>query len=164
MANVDGQHSGYIRRRKPRRYKFATDSRFRVFQQLKVLILLFLFMVEAAGVEPDISVENTQLTDSGNTSNSSNATIAKSSVQITYKDLPELQNFQAPPTLAQHAEVLFYIYTSIMCRQNDCTVELQRGIHGCSCGEFQKHHLECAFNPLRQFSIIALAFVCCDCV
>ncbi|MGA2051050.1 MAG: hypothetical protein ABSG96_25440 [Terracidiphilus sp.] len=121
-------------------------------------------LVEAAGVEPDISVENTQLTDSGNTSNSSNATIAKSSVQITYKDLPELQNFQAPPTLAQHAEVLFYIYTSIMCRQNDCTVELQRGIHGCSCGEFQKHHLECAFNPLRQFSIIALAFVCCDCV
>jgi len=43
-------------------------------------------MVEAAGVEPDISVENTQLTDSGNASNSSNATIAKSSVQIAYKD------------------------------------------------------------------------------
>jgi hypothetical protein len=43
-------------------------------------------MVEAAGVEPDISVENTQLTDSGNASNSSNATITKSSVQIAYKD------------------------------------------------------------------------------
>ena len=69
-------------------------------------------MVEAAGVEPAISVENTQLTDSENASNSSNATIAKSSVQITYKDFPELQNFQASPTLAQHAEVLFYIYTS----------------------------------------------------
>jgi hypothetical protein len=38
------------------------------------------FFGEAAGVEPDISIENTQLTDSGNASNSSNATIAKSSV------------------------------------------------------------------------------------
>lgn len=75
-------------------------------------------MVGAAGVEPDIGVENTQLTDSENASNSSNATIAKSSVQITYKDFPELQNFQASPALAQHAEVLFYIYTSAVCRQN----------------------------------------------
>lgn len=73
-------------------------------------------MVGAAGVEPDIGVENTQLTDSENASNSSNATIAKSSVQITYKDFPELQNFQASPALAQHAEVLFNIYTSIGCR------------------------------------------------
>jgi len=43
-------------------------------------------LVEAAGVEPDISVENTQLTDSENARNSSNATIARSSVQIAYKD------------------------------------------------------------------------------
>ena len=73
-------------------------------------------MVGAAGVEPDIGVENTQLTDSENASNSSNATIAKSSVQITYKDFPELQNFQASPALAQHAEMLFNVYTSIMRR------------------------------------------------
>jgi hypothetical protein len=60
-------------------------------------------LVGAAGVEPAISVENTQLTDSENASNSSNATIAKSSTQIAYKDFPEPQNFQASPALAQHA-------------------------------------------------------------
>jgi hypothetical protein len=65
-------------------------------------------LVEAAGVEPGISIENTQLTDS------ENASISKSSVQITYKDFPELQNFQASPTLAQHAEVLSHLYTSIV--------------------------------------------------
>jgi hypothetical protein len=70
-------------------------------------------MVEAAGVEPEISVESTQLTDSENASISSNASIAKSSVQFTYKDFPELQNFQVSPTLVQHAEVLFTIYTLI---------------------------------------------------
>ena len=68
---------------------------------------------EMVGVEPEISVENTQLTDSENASNSSNARITKPSVQITYKDFPELHNFQAPPALAQHAEVLCNIYTSI---------------------------------------------------
>ena len=71
-------------------------------------------MNEAAGVEPDISVENTQLTDSGNVSIAENATISKSSVQITYKDFPELQNFQASPALAQHAEVLYHLYTSMV--------------------------------------------------
>ena len=71
--------------------------------------------MEAAGVESEISIENTQLTDSENASNSSNATIAKSSVQIAYKDFPELQNFQASSAHAQHAEVLFNIYTSIVC-------------------------------------------------
>ena len=73
-----------------------------------------LSLVEAAGVEPDISVENTQLTDSENASISENATISKSSVQITYKDFPELQNFQVSPALAQHAEVLSHLYTSIV--------------------------------------------------
>jgi len=67
--------------------------------------------VEAAGVEPEISVENTQLTDSENASITKNATTSKSSVQIAYKDLPELQNFQASPALAQHAKVFFNIYT-----------------------------------------------------
>jgi len=53
-----------------------------------------LSMVEAAGVEPDTRVENTQLTDSGNASNAENATISKSAVQPLYKHclkFPELQ-------------------------------------------------------------------------
>ncbi len=54
-------------------------------------------MVEAAGVEPEISTENAQLADCEIASNSRNATIAKASVQITYKDFPELQDFQASP-------------------------------------------------------------------
>ena len=78
------------------------------------LLKINMLVVEAAGVEPDISVENTQLTDSENASISENATISKSSVQITYKDFPELQNFQASPALAQHAEVLSHLYTSIV--------------------------------------------------
>jgi hypothetical protein len=41
---------------------------------------------EAAGVEPDISVENTQLTDFENASIAENATISKSAVQSLYKD------------------------------------------------------------------------------
>ena len=82
-------------------------------------------MVEAAGVEPEISVENDQLTDSGNASFSWNTMISKSSVQITYKDSPKLQNFQTSPALAQQAEVLFYIYTSITCRKYFCDIELQ---------------------------------------
>ena len=81
-------------------------------------------MVEAVGVEPDISIENTQLTDSGNVSIAENATISKSSVQIAYKDFPELQNFQAPPALAQHAEVLFYIYTSVVYRKMVASLNL----------------------------------------
>jgi hypothetical protein len=70
-------------------------------------------VVEAAGVEPKTSVENTQLTDSENASNPNSTSIAKSSVQIAYKGFPELQNFQGSPALAHHAEVLFYSYTSI---------------------------------------------------
>ena len=56
-------------------------------------------MVEAAGVEPAISVENTQLTDSGNASIAENATISKSAVQSLYKDclkFPELQPSDFP--------------------------------------------------------------------
>ena len=81
-----------------------------------VVCLAVQFFGEAAGVEPAISVENTQLTDSENASIAENATIFISSVQITYKDFPELQNFQASTALAQHAEVLFNVYTSIMGR------------------------------------------------
>ena len=42
-------------------------------------------MVEAAGVEPEISVENTQPTDSENASTAENSTISKSAVQTLYK-------------------------------------------------------------------------------
>jgi hypothetical protein len=58
-----------------------------------------LFMVEAAGVEPDISVENTQLTDSGNASFAGNAMISKSTVQTLYKlflEFPERQSSAFP--------------------------------------------------------------------
>ena len=63
------------------------------------LLKINMLLVEAAGVEPDISVENTQLTESRNASNSSNATIAKSAVQSLYKDcleFPELQHSDFP--------------------------------------------------------------------
>jgi len=92
------------------------------------MILRNLELVEAAGVEPDISVENTQLTDSGNASFSWNTMISKSSVQITYKDFPELQNFQTSPALAQHAEVFFYIYTSLTSRKYFSDIEIQTEI------------------------------------
>jgi hypothetical protein len=39
------------------------------------------FFGEAAGVEPDISIENAQLTDSENASFAGNAMISKSTVQ-----------------------------------------------------------------------------------
>jgi hypothetical protein len=44
------------------------------------------FFGEAAGVEPAICVENTQLTDSENARIAENATISKSAVQSLYKD------------------------------------------------------------------------------
>jgi hypothetical protein len=58
-----------------------------------------------------------------------------------------------------------------MCRQNDCAVELQRDIHGCSCGEFHKHHLEhiqsrepifdyCACVRLIRLDIISIEVYC----
>ena len=56
-------------------------------------------LVEAAGVEPDISVENTQLTDSGNVSFAGNAMISKSTVQTLYKlflKFPERQSSDFP--------------------------------------------------------------------
>jgi hypothetical protein len=46
--------------------------------------------VEAAGVEPDIGVENAQLIDSGNARIGMNTKIAKSTVRSLYGDFPEL--------------------------------------------------------------------------
>src|SRR5580658_1683260 len=63
------------------------------------LLKINMLVVEAAGVEPAISVENTQLTDSENASIAENATISKSAVQSLYKDcleFPELQPSDFP--------------------------------------------------------------------
>jgi hypothetical protein len=57
------------------------------------------FVWDAAGVEPDISVENTQLTDFENARIAENATISKSAVQSLYKHclkFPELQPSDFP--------------------------------------------------------------------
>ena len=68
-------------------------------------------MVEAAGVEPDIGVENAQLIDSGNARIGMIFRIAKSTVRSLYGDFPELPelpklHFQTSPTLAkEHSEV-----------------------------------------------------------
>jgi hypothetical protein len=73
---------------------FAFSALF-VCKLLKINMLL----VEAAGVEPDISVENTPLTDFENASIAENATISKSAVQSLYKDcqeFPELQPSDFP--------------------------------------------------------------------
>lgn len=51
-------------------------------------------LVEAAGVEPEISVANTQPTDSENASTVENAKISKSAVQPLYKDCLEFQELQ----------------------------------------------------------------------
>ena len=68
-------------------------------------------MVEAAGVQPAISGENIQLTDSANARIGMISTIAKSAVRSLYRvfqELPELPKFhlQTSPTLAkEHSEV-----------------------------------------------------------
>src|ERR1700691_5425389 len=53
-----------------------------------------LSMVEAAGVEPAICVENTQLTDSENARIAENATISKSAVRSLYKDCLKFAKLQ----------------------------------------------------------------------
>ena len=68
-------------------------------------------MVEAAGVEPDISVENAQLIDSENARIGMISKIAKSIVRSLYSLFPELPeipklHLQTSPSLAQeHSEV-----------------------------------------------------------
>ena len=52
--------------------------------------------VEAAGVEPDISVENAQLTESLNAGIAESVTISKSAVRSLYSLFPELPEL---PTL-----------------------------------------------------------------
>jgi hypothetical protein len=65
--------------------------------------------VAAVGVEPDTSVENTQLTDSENASIAENGMISKSAVQPLYKDcqeFPELQPSDLFTANEMHSEVL----------------------------------------------------------
>ena len=54
------------------------------------LLKINMLVVEAAGVEPDISVENTQLTDSENARIGMISRIAKSTVRSLYSLFPEL--------------------------------------------------------------------------
>jgi hypothetical protein len=54
-----------------------------------VVCIALQFFGEAAGVEPDIGVENTQLIDSGNARIGMNTKIAKSTVSSLYGDFPE---------------------------------------------------------------------------
>ena len=63
-------------------------------------------MVEAAGVEPDISVENTQLTDSGYASFAGNAMISKSTVQSLYSDCQQFPEPQPSDLLLQMRDTL----------------------------------------------------------
>jgi C-terminal processing protease CtpA/Prc len=60
---------------------------------VRKLLIISKLLVEAAGVEPDISVENAQLTDSRNDSFAGNAMISKSTVRSLYSDC---QQFPEP--------------------------------------------------------------------
>ena len=64
------------------------------------------FMVEAAGVEPDISVENTQLTDSRNASFAGNAVISKSTIRSLYSDCQQFPEPQPSDLLLQMRDTL----------------------------------------------------------
>jgi hypothetical protein len=63
-------------------------------------------MVEAAGVEPDISVENAQLTDSRNASFAENAMISKFTVQSLYSDCQQFPEPQPSDLLVQMRSAL----------------------------------------------------------
>ena len=73
-------------------------------------------MVEAAGVEPVTSTENTQVTDTVNACNLPNSTIASFAYKITYKEfqeLPELQPLRLPFHSSGRSEVFSDLYTSV---------------------------------------------------
>ena len=67
------------------------------------------FMVEAAGVEPEFGIENTQLTDSQDARNAQNEMISKSTVRTLYKHLPRIPRtptLRAANRKKEHSEVL----------------------------------------------------------
>jgi hypothetical protein len=55
-------------------------------------------MVEAAGVESDSPLENTQLTDLGIASIGTNSMSSKSAVRSLYSHLPKIPEHQTPPS------------------------------------------------------------------
>ena len=65
-----------------------------------------MLVVEAAGVEPDISVENTQLTDSWYASFAGNAMISKSTVQSLYSDCQQFPEPRPSDLLLQMRDTL----------------------------------------------------------
>ena len=70
-------------------------------------------MLEAAGVEPAISVENTQPTDSENARIAEYVMIPKSAVRSLYKDcleFPELQSSDFPRLVQVHSEALLQYF------------------------------------------------------
>jgi hypothetical protein len=72
-------------------------------------------MVEAVGVEPDIRIANTQLSDSQYGRNAQNDMISRSTVQTLYKHLPEFPELQPSGYQSgkKHSEVLFNFYTGV---------------------------------------------------
>jgi hypothetical protein len=70
------------------------------------LLKINMLVVEAAGVEPDISVENTQLTDSWYASFAGNAMISKSTVQSLYSDCQQFPEPQPSDLLLQMRDTL----------------------------------------------------------
>src|ERR1035438_3022364 len=84
-------------------------------------------MVEAAGVEPDISVENTQLTDSRNASFAGNAVISKSTIRSLYSDCQQFPEPQPSDLLLQMRDTLKCSATFI--HQSD--PDNSRGEQGC---------------------------------
>jgi hypothetical protein len=76
-------------------------SDFLVFLLPKSFVFSFLELVEAAGVEPDISVENAQLTDFRNDSFAGNAMISKSTVRSLYSDCQQFPEPQPSDLLLQ---------------------------------------------------------------
>jgi hypothetical protein len=91
-------------------FAFSTNycSKYKIINDLSV---------EAAGVEPEISIENTQLTDSENASNAENAMISKSAVQRLYKvcqEFPELQPSDLSPQMRSTLKSSCNIYTLVL--------------------------------------------------
>lgn len=65
-------------------------------------------MVDAAGIEPDVSVENAQLIDSENVRTGMISRIATSTVRSLYSLFPESPSstFRRPLWRKEHSEVL----------------------------------------------------------
>ena len=91
--------------------EFATSSRDHGLVIATAVCHAVQFFREAAGVEPDISVENAQLIDSENARIGMISRIAKSTVRPLYSlfsellELPKLHPQTAPHLRNEHSEV-----------------------------------------------------------